>query len=84
MKLEDELKLYGCYLDPSQFEEILADVFAGMCAGMNDEGLLYRPSDAVRYCQAIRARTSDGLPEEMILRRLINMRKSSRAPKKKR
>ncbi len=76
MKLEDELKLYGCNLTPDEFEGILADLLSAMYPNVNSEQLLYDPNRALRYCEAVRSATGcKGLADEMILRRLQNIRK---------
>jgi len=76
MKLEEELKLYGCGLSPEQFEKRLVDLLAAMYPNLNSEQLLYYPDLASRYCEAVRCSTRcPGLPDEMILRRLQNIRK---------
>jgi len=81
MRLEKELKLFGCDVDPNAFEEMLGDVFANMFPGTSDEDLLYHPYDALQYCKAIRARSGCDIPDHVILRRLINCRKRSRPRK---
>lgn len=76
MKLEDELKLYGAKVtDPAAFCDILADVHHAMCPSLTVEQLTFRPSLGVVYIAAVRGRAGEGLPEEMILRRLTNIRK---------
>lgn len=76
MKLEDELRLYGCDLTPQDFENTLANLLAAMFPNVNSEQLLYEPCRAKRYCEAVRCSTKcHGLPDEMILRRLQNIRK---------
>lgn len=75
MKLEKELELYGSETDPGTFREVLQEVHAVMHPAWTAEQLLYHPRDAIRYCEAIRARAGQGLPDEMVLRRLNNIRK---------
>lgn len=78
MKLEAELKLYGCDQDAIQFNEIVGELHAVLHPSWTFEQLLYHPRDAAQYCEAVRARCGRGLPDEMILRRLNNLRKMSR------
>lgn len=76
MKLETELKLYGCDVGADMFEETLANLMGAMFPNRNSEQLLYYPYDALRFCEAVRSATRcQGLPDEMILRRLQNIRK---------
>ncbi len=76
MKLEDELKLYGCEVSADEFESRLADLLAAMYPNLNTEQILYHPDNAKRYCEAVRCSVKcPGLPDEMILRRLQNIRK---------
>ena len=75
MKLADELALYGSGADPEAFREVLQELHAIMHPAWTSEQLLYRPADALRFCEAVRARCGPGLPDEAILRRLTNLRK---------
>lgn len=77
MKLEDELRLYGCNKSPTDFEDTLVTLLGAMYPQMNTEQLLYFPDLAKRYCEAVRSAVGcQGLPDEMILRRLQNIRKA--------
>jgi hypothetical protein len=75
-KLDDVLRDHGCDMDVAVFRELLKGRLADDYPGWNDEELMHRPQEALRYCQAIRqaARCFD-LPDELILRTLSNMRK---------
>jgi len=76
MKLEDELRQYDCCLSAEEFEEILEDVLRKHFPDLNTEQLLYYPDKAKRYCDLVREKTNCWkLPDEMILRRLQNIRK---------
>lgn len=77
MKLVDELKVYGVSMAPDEFEELIEELQVLMFPSWSGEQLLYHPRDGVRYCEAIRARAGQGLPDEMILRRLNNIRKKA-------
>jgi hypothetical protein len=76
MRLESELKLFGATVGAEQFKELLADLHNALHPSWTEEQLLYHPRDGLRYCEAIRARAGQGLPDEMILRRLNNLRKN--------
>jgi hypothetical protein len=75
MKLEDELKLYGSEMDAAEFEDVIQELHAVMHPMWSFEQLLYEPRHELRYCEAVRARAGQGLPDNMILRRLNNIRK---------
>jgi hypothetical protein len=79
MQLADELRLYGCECDPLEFHDILVELLHAMHPDWNQEQLLYHPTDGLGYVRAVRCRARcDGLPEEVILRRLNNIRKNGR------
>ena len=76
MRLDKELDQLGCDISADCFREILAGLFNGYYASWTDERLLYHPAEAIRYCEMVRSATRcNGLPDEMILRSLINLRK---------
>lgn len=75
MTLADELKLYGSEMDANEFKDVIQELHAVMHPSWNPEQLLYHLRDALRYCEAVRARAGQGLPDEMIMRRLNNCRK---------
>jgi hypothetical protein len=77
-RLLAELQFYGCDMDPSSFNDTLTELHLSMNPQLNPEQLLYRPYDGLRFCAAVRARTRDSLPDEMILRRLRNIQKAGR------
>lgn len=85
MTLTDELKLYGATVDADEFNDIIQELHAVMHPAWTSEQLLYHLRDGLRYCDAVRARCGQGLPDEMILRRLNNKRKrpGKAAPAKK-
>lgn len=73
--LGKELEFYGCDMDPDEFNDMLADLHHNMHREWNPEQLLYRPSYGITFVNAVRARSNQSLPEEMILRRLRNLQK---------
>ncbi len=75
VRLETRLRSLGYTDKQEEFETILADVFFALCPDWTDEELLFHPDDAKTYCHAVRCRTTKGLPDELILRALINIRK---------
>ena len=76
MLLDKELVFYGCVMDAGEFNDLLADMLNNMYRGTSPEQLLYRPEWGALYCNAIRARSINSLPNEMILRRLRNIEKA--------
>lgn len=79
MRIEDELRLYGCDATAQAFDETLQDVFTAMFATWTIEELERRPSHGVSYVEAVRrAMQCRSLEEEMVMRRLQNIRKSGK------
>jgi hypothetical protein len=75
-RLEDRLAEFGVEMDADSFRTLLTDTLNGMYRNWNDEELMHRPSEALRYCHAIRqASRGYDLPEEVILRALSGQRK---------
>lgn len=83
MKLKDELLLFGASVPDADFEDVLVRVHANANASRTTEQLLYHPDEAKVFCHAVRARCGLGLPDEMILRRLQNVRKKGELTKSK-
>jgi hypothetical protein len=79
MLLSEELEAYGVDLEPDEFRDVLIELHQVMHPSWNIEHLLYRPTNALRYCDAVRDRIhAKGLTEEFILRHLVNYRKAGR------
>jgi hypothetical protein len=74
-KLSDELAALGWDGGEDEFRDIVGEVFAVLHPSWTDEDLYCEPRDAVRYCEAVRARTCQGVPDRLILRTLSNNRK---------
>lgn len=82
MRVEEELKLYGCEITAERFENTLQDVFTAMFATWSIEELERRPSHGVAYVEAVRrAMQCVALDEEMVMRRLQNIRKCGKERK---
>lgn len=75
MTLAEELKLFGSAVDAAEFNDTIQVLHAVMHPAWNAEQLLYQLDHAKRFCEAVRAGAGQGLPDEMILRRLNNTRK---------
>jgi hypothetical protein len=74
-KLAEDLKALGYDGGEDEFRDIVGEVFAVMHPSWTDEELMCEPRDAMRYCEAVRSRTCQGIPDRLILRTLTNNRK---------
>jgi hypothetical protein len=76
LNLNAELKLHGCGLDPDAFRDLVVELQHAICPDWTPDELLCHPTDAVVFCQTVRRRAeSPGLPEHVICRTLLNLRK---------
>jgi len=76
-RLEVELPRYGCDVDPETFREVVAELKEVMFPCYTDEELLYHLDDSRAYVMAVRSRIRClGLPDFLILRTMINVRKN--------
>lgn len=82
MRLQEELKFYGSEWTDDKFNSLLSQVHEVLAPGLSEEQLLYQPTLAFRLCEVVRLRAGNGLPDEMILRRLQNIRKMRRKAEK--
>jgi hypothetical protein len=65
---------------PVDFRETIIEMHAMMHPAWTDEELCFHPHDAICFCEAIRCRFQcGGLRDDLILRTLVNWRKSRRA-----
>lgn len=78
MRLQEELKFYGSQMTDESFNTLLSQVHEVIAPALSEEQLLYQPTLALRLCEVMRLRAGAGLPDEMILRRLQNIRKMRR------
>lgn len=81
-KLSTELDNYGVKMGPDPFRKLLGDKFARMYPGKRVEWLTHNPSKAIQFVIAVRSAVGVALPEEFVMRRLTNLRKSRRSPEK--
>jgi hypothetical protein len=76
MRLQDELKEYGCEVEAQEFREVLADTFARMFRGWTDERMICDTPAARDFCNTVRRVVNcPGLPDVVINMNLLNMRK---------
>jgi hypothetical protein len=67
---------YGIEEDPEQFIDRLVDLMAEMYPACTVDELLLRPREAILFCDAVRHGTGYiDLPDDIILRPLLNRRK---------
>ena len=75
-KLEVELVDAGCSLEPKKFIELLKERHASMHPNWTVDDLVCHPDQAKTYCDQIRSEIGAPVPDHVILRRLMNARKS--------
>jgi hypothetical protein len=74
--LSRELKAAGWTREPSQFQDLLVDLFYSNFHGWTDEDLLHSPRDGLHYCNVVREMSGlSDLSDRFILRTLSNYRK---------
>jgi hypothetical protein len=79
MKLADALTTARCKMSPEAFEHLIRNTFEELYPEFTSEQLFRRPSEGLKYCEAIRKRARTViLPEEIIMGTLENMRKHSK------
>lgn len=78
-KLESELEKYGCKMGAADFRETLEEQQVIFSPHWKIDELLCHPEEAKRYCVQVRVKVScSDLPDSLILRTLMNARKSHR------
>ena len=73
--LAAELKLYGIAYNPDDFNRLLTDIRIAMAPTMSIEDFVCHLDDAKQFCNAVRSRIGGPLPDWVICRRLLNLRK---------
>ena len=81
--LAAELKFYGVEYDPDQFNALLAELQAAMAPKLSIEDFVCHLDDAKQFCNVVRTRIGGPLPDWVICRRLLNLRKMQYKKKKK-
>ncbi|HMP57867.1 MAG TPA: hypothetical protein PKD86_00825 [Gemmatales bacterium] len=74
-RLVEELRSHGYQADPEAFRETLADVMFNGYGSWTIDDLLCHPEDALEYCRMVRQLTGSDLPDDLILKTLLNLRK---------
>lgn len=75
-KLETELAEVGSSMDPKMFVELLEERHSTMYPNWTIDDLVCHPDEAKVYCAQIRSEVNAPVPDHVILRRLMNARKS--------
>jgi len=76
ISLAAELKLYGVQYNPEQFNQLLTELRVAMAPTMSIEDFVCHLDDAKQFCNAVRSRIGGPLPDWVICRRLLNLRKN--------
>lgn len=74
-KLQERLTEHGSTLSPDEFRGILIDTMFRHYGGWSLDELLCRPDESISYCGEVRKQVAASLPEELILKTLLNIRK---------
>lgn len=76
-RLEDRLAANSCEMPLEKVQDVLVDLMADQYSAWSVDELLLHPREASQYCDLARRRLdSPGLPDDLILRCLINRRKN--------
>lgn len=79
MRIATELKKQGCHLPVDQFADRLVEILHNFYRAYTVDRLVQDPDEAKQYCNRVRLQLScDGLMNTLILRCLMNRRKSGR------
>lgn len=79
MKLADELEEFGVEMEPDEFEDALREVWFALCPASTPDAIVCDPGWRKPFVREVRLKVGRKLPEEVILRRLLNLRKCSKA-----
>lgn len=75
MKMAEELRQYGCSMEPEAFRDLVVELHQLLHPSWTDEQLLFHPYNAMQFCEAVRQKTQQWVPDHFVLRTLINCRK---------
>ncbi len=74
---ESRLMANGCDMPIEVFQDRIVDIMAEMFRSWSIDELLLHPRDGMEYCSTVRRTTGfHDLPDDLILRILLNRRKS--------
>lgn len=75
-KVEKELESHGYAGDPERFKTAVGESHFTMFPNWTDEELLQNPRSLIELCDNVRRLMKCNLPDSLIARTLINLRKS--------
>jgi hypothetical protein len=75
INFEQELRACRYLLGRDEFYNLAQEVFAVMYPAWTVDDLACHPSEAIKYCEAVRQKASANVPEELIMHALMNARK---------
>jgi hypothetical protein len=75
INFENELPNHGYEKGRDAFYSLAQEVFAAMYPAWTVDDLACHPSEALKYCEAVRQKASANVPEELIMHALMNARK---------
>lgn len=80
MRLKAELQKCNCPADPDTFRDVVESTFNRMYPDWTDDQLLCQPVKALEFDNEVRAAVKcAAVPDEVINRTLINLRKSNQS-----
>ncbi len=78
MKNEKELREHGCNLPINDFKDCLVELMHNLYRAFTIDRLVQNPYIAIDYCNVVRKKVAcSALPDEFILRCLMNRRKNA-------
>ena len=75
-KLETALEECGCEMDAKMFKELVTERHATMHRSWTEDDLVCHPQEASQFCDVIRREIGANIPDDVILRTLLNARKA--------
>ena len=74
--LSDRLSDCGCSMESREFQNLVRGVYEKTYSDWSDEELMFRPSEALKFCKEVRALVGvKRLPDDLVLRALVTWRK---------
>ena len=81
MRLDGELKYYGCTIAVDTFKERLVDLLIRDFPETTIDGLVCEPANSSEYCHIVRDDIEcELLPDKVILKALMNIRRAKQCP----
>lgn len=74
--LEKELVELGIEMNVDQFKDLLVELKAVHSIQWTIDDLVQHPDEAKEYCSLVCSRLGKSVPDDFILRRLMNLRKA--------